>query len=586
MDCSKSIELSIVPQEHLEEISLFNAERPYFTQLSQNNLLRDYIRNNKRPLPLINIVKNILKFKEGQGQINDVYGILEMPYIDIEYWDGYFGFYADSFKSYSRESKRLFFFLGDEKKANIFCKQLLEGEIVGDSDTKILPTYLGYLIFRPISSFVISRSAIKFNKRHPDISGEQFLTVKQTCRANLCTTKLELETAEFIQQDPNLGCCATAAIWVASHLMHERFNTNRHEFRIISNQAVGSYSASTNPLYNALNGEGGGLSGDQIACALEATGVRTIIYSTRHESEAMVAFSRIRHNIYSFVESGIPVIICIGDKEKRMGHAVVAIGHALPSKIEEKCVILAKEFTDAESISDHHILMSNVVNLYFVHDDSHSPFRDFEFTDWEDPKQQKISNGDTEQKIFAKSKNLNPDGESNPYQEYTVDKAIVPVPPMVKIDALEPLRVLLTRFDEVILKNLEEVSENGNEFKNVKFLWRSLLVEGSEFKQSLKKRGYSIFLRKQYSKLHLPKYIWLYEVSCVEEGELDSWNGLQSTNRRIMGEFLFDATSSKYDVFLLAERFLNFYQDNNISKEDIALYKNEKPHTYKCFTRE
>jgi len=72
-----------------------------------------------------------------------------------------------------------------------------------------------------------------------EFDGRPFLKVAQPCVANLLSAHFVIDAPEFIQQDPNLGHCATASLWVTTRAMARRFGTNQYQYGTITRQAMG-----------------------------------------------------------------------------------------------------------------------------------------------------------------------------------------------------------------------------------------------------------------------------------------------------------------------------------------------------------
>ena len=62
--------------------------------------------------------------------------------------------------------------------------------------------------------------------------------------------------------------------------------------------------------------------------------------------------------------------------------------------------------------------------------------------------------------------------------------------------------------------------------------------------------------------MHLPKYIWLLELSIIEYGSIsDYFYNPDYVARPIDGEFLYDATSPPTDVRMLSAKISGIYMD-------------------------
>ncbi len=288
--------------------------------------------------------------------------------------------------------------------------------------------------------------------------------------------------------------------------------------------------------------------------ALAETGVNSFSFMPYYNENADMAFSRIKHEIYSFIESEIPVLLCLEDEKTMEGHVVVVVGHGLNQNINVKtsnnaCNIVQLDIDKHQST---HRVLSDVVNIYYAHDDSYGPFNRIKLIEGkcENPKKDK-------EPVVTVAR-----GKEG--LTHYLKQVLVPVPDIVRCNSTRVLQNLIQYFEE---------RPYGKNFPKKNFIvWRSLFVEGAFFKKSVSKRSFSETLQKKYASLHLPKYVWLYEANCVSEGDSENWDPT-SDDRRIIGEFLYDATCSNFDIRLLSERFLKFYRDYRDKPEDYITIK-------------
>lgn len=108
---------------------------------------------------------------------------------------------------------------------------------------------------------------------------------------------------------------------------------------------------------------------------------------------------------------------------------------------------------------------------------------------------------------------------------------------------------------------------------DVVILWRSLLIKGSRFKRSLVDRKFHPSIIEAYARLHLPKYVWLLEISqCFR----DAARGMieAGRNRLVVGEFLYDTTTPHYSTRVIVQRvgpyFVTHPKPHSLSREEQA----------------
>ncbi len=591
---SNTIKLSILSGKQIDEIlSLWNENLDFDDDALDaipRHPLYVYLKYNLNRQPLRNILACV------RNHYN-AFAIIEDPYLDLEFWDGHSGYYAQSFSQYKISSKRLHFFSskekdGEEKYAELLRKLLLQGEcrheIVEQTDLR----WRGYCVLRPTHSYVVGRTAIKFDDRcadkmPPEVKrleeekgGRPFLKAKQNCSANLLNCCFNIETTEFIQQDPNLGHCATASLWVATQLMANKFGTHRFHYRAITQQALGHWDRERDITTNYDLTDEGGLTPSEIKNAIAATGAKCFTFYPEGDESSEQTFVRLSHEIYSFAESGFPVLLCMSDLHGDSAHVVAVVGHSLPKVESLDDYSNASTLLPEKEIDDEirrHYLVGNIVKVYYVHNDASGPFNRMVFS-------QNTSNLVKKDCFCEKflSKQKKEDGTNDKdfrlrvggrRLEHKLHKAIVPIEPNVKCSSTHPFRSLMKRFNALYCKAFK---------KNEIFLWRSLLVEGSEFKQSVCRRDYSPALRKWYASLHLPKYIWLYELTVVRPKEIsDYFHHEGYTARLIDGEFIYDATVSSVKTRLLTERFHGSYRDYRRKINEFDKYTDVQ--RYSCY---
>ena len=329
------ISLKVVPSSHIAEVlGLWNNDLKLSFQLSaisDGNIFRKYLERNRPGAiwPIRSILSSITsRYK--------AFALIETPYLDLDFWDNHSRFYSGSFTRYPVWCDRFHFFEGSDAEATRLCSLLLQGL----SETEIargekldLP-YLGYCVMRPTPSFVVSRTAVEFDSREgasipevPMLAQEKesrpFLKVKYPCASNLLNAHFEVESVEFIQQDPNLGHCGTAALWVSTKAMAYRFGTNRFPYGTITRQAIGGWNRErdVNVVYDPSNMDSG-VSVSEMRNALAETGANSLTFMPHSKERPDTAFARICHEIYSYIcqsMSGFTRLVLFPRRPKKYG---------------------------------------------------------------------------------------------------------------------------------------------------------------------------------------------------------------------------------------------------------------------------
>jgi hypothetical protein len=199
------------------------------------------------------------------------------------------------------------------------------------------------------------------------------------------------------------------------------------------------------------------------------------------------------------------------------------------------------------------MLLSSAVQVYYAHDDAYGPFNRVHFfrTLRQEDQERCLASADpgagpNADQVRADFRPILEIGRVKP-RLYRVSRILVPVPLDVRNGPENVLVDALQRFDKDALPRF------AKELKDARFLWRTVLAEGAVFKRSLDGRGFRDELRAWYATLHLPKYVWVAEVSVVEKEEFSD-QFVCGSRRQIDGEFLYDATAPLYDLHWISDR--------------------------------
>jgi hypothetical protein len=176
-----------------------------------------------------------------------------------------------------------------------------------------------------------------------------------------------------MQQDNIVSACASACLWVVSWHMSHVF---RPDFRLyhtseITDLATQFFMSAGRAMPSQ------GPSTEQITYALRGMGLEPIADEPRSDQEA-------RHHCYSYIESGIPVILSLVFPGEG-GHAVAAIGHTLQRDDVSTVAQKQLESTDPQgnTVSLKFARTSDFVAEFVVQDDAGGPFRLIEFVGWD-----------------------------------------------------------------------------------------------------------------------------------------------------------------------------------------------------------
>jgi hypothetical protein len=521
----------------------------------------------------------------------------ESPYRDGEFWDSHAGLYERCFVQYPVDCERLHFFSCAQERAVAglaarLCAAFEQGltweEILGKFPQI---EYRGYCVLRPVPSCNVSRTAVKFDERPisspplpgavrflPDEeNGRPILAVYQDCPVHLLNARLTVRSPEFIQQDPHLGACATASLWVATRRISTGdASVSKFPFSAITNQAIGAWTMQTAPNvgWDPTAGDAG-FSVDQVKNAVTQCGWHCVEAAPiRGSLEAQS--ERLRFTIMSYLDSGFPALLFMVPHRGSLGHVVATVGYCLPSELKLETLPPFRqqilEYEDGVGIDDRHFVASGAIKVFYAHDDAYGPFNRVWYPSAHEQREKADrllkeslphASAPELQRFTALAEARKHCENKRPWvrrsrvgpEDMWLAGVLVPVPTDVRADVNG---VLINAIQQFI--GDEDYATKVSTVGDPRFLWRCVLTKGADFKRTLARRGYAKQLREWYATLHLPRYVWVVEVSIFPQNDLRTLSPAKG-DWLVDGEFLYDATAPYYDSHWIAGRVLRQCSD-------------------------
>ncbi len=343
--------------------------------------------------------------------------IVEEEYVDKDYLIDYSKFYARSFTVYRKFTKRLHFF------SQVFSQEDFEKLLKdGPNDSnKITNSYLGFIVVKPIyigGEPLIGRTVLK----PPDEESRFCTFIKPKSSASLYGIELTVDSLPFQVQDGAVGACATAALWVSMHSLHNLFDISLHSPAEITEKSV-LYPT----IYRSFPSEG--LSYEQMITYIKSIGLDAESININPKKESIVPDA-----IRAYIESGIAPIAAL-KIEKKSGvvelHAVVISGYRCDS--------------------------NGVIKELYVHDDQIGPYTrvksDRKFAEWRNEWTTKYG-----------------------YRKASLEKLLVPVYPKIRLTFGRIYEVYLTE-RKYCPKEFEVVLFLTQVKEYKKFLWKYLIED-------------------------------------------------------------------------------------------------------------
>ncbi|WP_237421207.1 hypothetical protein [Flavobacterium sp. Sd200] len=410
--------------------------------------------------PVSNDIENSVKeyleaFRE------DLYCLIEYPYVDKVYRDSYYSYYSSKHADYQRDSIRVSLF-----EPTVTGNEFLDPAQHGTLNKK----YLGYFTIRPTLNSLFGRSLI-----NPKAM------LESDFKACLCKgesfvfgAKLQTEGFPHSAQDEETILCAETTIWG----LMEYFSSRYPDYKPVLPSQI--HSALKNLIFQRQL-PSMGLSMDQISFALKEFGFGTRIYNQNPYS------SGIYNLIDCYIESGIPVLI--GLESDTIGHVIIGIGKEYDHTFDINTV---KKTTFHSHGRDKEFLEhTNFPKRYVVQDDNLAPYR---VIDIDNP------------------------GEHYPgsqgFDDMKVDSVIVPLYPKIYLEAELARKLFLE-----LIKD-EDV---GFDFEDG-FIFRYFLASSRSFKRHVSAiKEINTGLKFIIVSSKMPKFIWCGEIysseSSAKEGD-------------------------------------------------------------------
>jgi hypothetical protein len=241
--------------------------------------------------------------------------VVEYPYVDGDYLDDYIAFYANCFSSYERFCKRIHFFDVAVTKKQLIS--LIQGGMTCEQAQKILKSYLGFIVARPLPNAIIGRTILKTYEPDKAERGKRFYTVTRVYRPNFFGVEFEVESLAFQEQDKAVAACATVALWCCFHKTAKLFGTPSPSPAQITHSA--NQIARDSRMLPSQ-----GLSIEQICNAIHHVGLEPEVLILGEGSTMSTA--------YSYLHMGLPVIAVAEADDKSNGlrlHAITLTGFSL-----------------------------------------------------------------------------------------------------------------------------------------------------------------------------------------------------------------------------------------------------------------
>jgi hypothetical protein len=387
---------------------------------------------------------------------------IERHYIDKDYRDTFSNYHSKRFTTPNARCLRLHFF----EKA------------IGRKDLRnhkaLQKIYCGYSVVRPTRPSCLGRTLLDPIKLKYPIGGVCL------CEESLSIQGVPLSVTgfPFISQDTDVTVCAQSSLWMVIRYFSNRYSVYQETYPYQITEMTRDYSMPSE-----------GLTDWQMADGLRRVGLSPLIYERTSYPK------NFEHIMYTYVESGIPILISTRD------HVVAAFGHFSNYK----------KPVDAKQRRFKKLNSSFFNQGFIINDDNGIPYQRLNLSD---------------DGVAGKQ------NSSISFKE--VEAFTAPLPPRVFLPAEQ---------FETVAAGLLRSSKFGIKFCSPSLygqpiVTRTFLTSGRSFKRYLDQRrtGHRIVFNV-YCNMPLPHFIWVREIAT-----LDLYR-----KHRILGEVIWDATRNVYE---------------------------------------
>jgi len=441
--------------------------------------------------------------------------VIEEQFYDKEYYDEYINFYSSLFRGYPPHTTRIHFFR-EEKDDETGNEQEF---------------YLGNCVLRPTEALRICEALI-FPPEDLDELPKNFILCATEYDVEFKGYALNIRASPFIEAEGNVGACAQAAIWMVSKYMSRRYGDRHYTLHEITERATKNYTQGR-PIPSH------GLGIDQILLAMGLMGYNPLVYFCEKDKPSVFDVPDV---VYKYVESEIPVL-CASEK-----HMLTIIGHTFnpESKIE----------TPKPEFNAHHSV--EWVDSFICNDINESPY--FKKSKEELKKEVRAL-------FIPLPPNVNLKGEDVEVSAYSLLNSPTLRNLLIKAagestDTREPEQIVSKAYSDIGIGN-------------GKCVVRTYLIESQRYKTLAGESKLADIVKEKYSKLSMPKFIWIVEVSNVD---------IFSNKRRMLGEIIYDATTPSLlqDLAYIAIHIPNMLIINapHMGKFDFTVFSNDNDYEH------
>jgi hypothetical protein len=279
---------------------------------------------------------------------NELYAVIEAPYVDSMYRDAYYSYYSSKLSAYLRDGCRVSF----------FSRQIEYDDFRDFEDVNSNPLandYLGYMVLRPIPNKIIGRTVLSPRA----LANNKFSCCQAKFTATVNGVKFKVRGYPISSQDGQTITCSETTIWS----LMEYFGNKFPDYKPVLPSTIHSI---LNKIVMKRLIPSDGLSGPQMSYAIRELGFGCMMYS-KQKYKNNNEFNSI---ISIYIQSGIPVVGIMVDATGNIGHSISIIGHETDDAVKISNSTTIVKSIKSSKVVDYH----DMKRRFVVADDNYPPY--------------------------------------------------------------------------------------------------------------------------------------------------------------------------------------------------------------------
>ncbi|MDR2457997.1 MAG: hypothetical protein LBD41_05910, partial [Clostridiales Family XIII bacterium] len=422
--------------------------------------------------------------------------IVEKNYTCQTFIEDYINYYARCYTRYNKNCRRIHLFKED------FDNNQFQEMLYSTNNNELWKSYLGCIVIKPLPKSIIGVTYLKIYDGNE--SKSRYYTAISPQSINLYGTSLKVNTMPFIEQDSNVGACASTALWMAFQKTSDLFHTKKLSPSDITLLAGFDIYSTGNFFPNK------GLEVAQICKVIYNNGLHSElrVISEKHEDGKIEDHFWLRGFIYAYLKAEIPVLL--GVEIENIGlHLITLNGYRF-------------RFNDEVLPESNLFYKSQFITKFYAHDDQIGPFSRLKFN----------KKGEYYLRTSWRKTNVDWNKSHAEIKEYFKKDDSYDCKPICLIVPLD--RQIKVTYEDVIVK-IKIINFLFSTFLQKSFVWDIFLIKSNRYKEQTKKRVKQKENLRELLYTSLPLYIWVAQVYTNEQSE------------EPICDFIFDSVEMPYD---------------------------------------